>query len=411
MTQGTSLYVAITGHVDHGKSTLIGRLFYDTDSLPEEKLEEIRKISLETGEEMQFAFIMDHLEEERGRGITIDTAHTFFSTEKRQYVIIDTPGHKEFLKNMFTGSSHAEAAILIIDALEGVMDQTRRHCHILGLIGIKQLIVVVNKMDLIGYDKEKFDKIVIEITDLLESLSIRQNYNIPISAKEGVNVATKSEEPRWYNGPDVLQALDSFNELEVEEKDLRFPIQDVYELDGKPLAVGRVESGGMKKGQEVSILPSGKRSKILSIEKYPDRNIDFAEIEECVGINLDKSVSRGDLLTPPEESRTLTPGIVKTIRTNIFWIDSNPYNLGEEIIFRSTTQETVGKITKIYKAYDPADAEEVWENAEVIGDSQVAESLIELDKPIVTDSFNEIPEMGRFVLEREGYPVAGGIIL
>src|SRR4030067_956538 len=231
-----SLPIVIVGHVDHGKSTLIGRLLYDTGSLPEEKINEIRIASQNAGLEMEFSFLMDHLEEERQRGITIDIAQTFFNTDKRRYVIIDAPGHKEFLKNMITGSSQAEAALLLLDAAEGIRDQTRRHSYILGMLGLRQVAVIINKMDMVDYSKERFTALSDEITEIL----------------------------KWYAGPTVLQALDNFSALEVSNKSLRFPVQDEYTIDGRNIVVGRVEAGYIRKGDSVEILPDGERSSVLS---------------------------------------------------------------------------------------------------------------------------------------------------
>src|SRR3990170_6240062 len=262
-----SLSIVIVGHVDHGKSTLIGRLLYDTGSLPEDKIEEIKIASQQAGRELEFSFAMDHLEEERQRGITIDIAQTFFNSSKRQYVIIDAPGHKEFLKNMITGSSQAEAALLLIDAVEGVREQTKRHCFILEMFGIKQIVVLINKMDMVNYSRERFNTLSTEITELLSQLITRPishpatapvpqfpnspisqspnllSYIIPISARYGSNVATRDDRLKWFDGPTVLEALDRFETPEIEGKPLRFPVQDVYPINGKKVIVGRIEAG------------------------------------------------------------------------------------------------------------------------------------------------------------------------
>lgn len=226
-----ALPIVIVGHVDHGKSTLIGRLLYDTGCLPSDKFAEIQKSSEMLGKIVEFAFVMDCLEEERSRGITIDTTQTFFKTSKRRYVIIDAPGHKEFLKNMITGTSQAEAALLIIDSSEGIRDQTKRHAYILSMLGLKQICVLLNKIDLINYSQEQFLQLKKTVTEFLEGLSIRPTFVLPVSAIQGDNVATPSNEISWFDGPTVLEALDTFKELKVEEKPLRFPIQDIYSMD------------------------------------------------------------------------------------------------------------------------------------------------------------------------------------
>ncbi|MEE8484639.1 MAG: GTP-binding protein, partial [Nitrospinota bacterium] len=233
----TSFHVVIVGHVDHGKSTLIGRLLYDTNSLSTDRLEEIKRISADMGKEMEFAYVMDHLQEERERNITIDIAYTFFKTPKRRYVIIDAPGHKEFLKNMISGSSQAHGALLLVDASRGVEEQTRRHSFLLSLLGVKQIAVLVNKMDLLEWSREEFGKIRDSLLPVLERLEIFPEYIVPISAKLGANVADSCEELSWFDGPTVLETLDGFRAAQTQEKSLRFPIQDIYDANGSALAV------------------------------------------------------------------------------------------------------------------------------------------------------------------------------
>jgi len=436
MESDRSLPIVIVGHVDHGKSTLIGRLLYDTGSLPEEKMEEIRRASEAAGREMEFSFAMDHLEEERQRGITIDIAQTFFNTARRRYVIIDAPGHKEFLKNMITGSSQAEAALLLVDAVEGIRDQTRRHCFILGMLGIRQIAVLINKMDMVDYSRERFESLSAEIMGLFSRLTgrssdrfstppisdstIRPTFVIPISARHGANVAKREERLNWFTGPTVLEALDSFETLEVGDKPLRFPVQDVYEIEGKGIVVGRIEAGQIKKGEEVWILPEGERATVLSIEKFQEEGIELARAGECIGVCLDRPAVRGQVLVGNDRSihqasqrrgENGGPLVSRAIHANIFWMGEDAYLKGDPITFKCATQEVDGRIGTIYKRFDPATIEVVEKDAREIGAAEIAEVEISLDRPAVVDSFTEIPEMGRFVLERGGHPVAGGIIL
>jgi len=403
-----SLSIVIVGHVDHGKSTLIGRLLYDTGSLPEEKINEIRIASQTAGREMEFSFLMDHLEEERQRGITIDISQTFFNSDKRKYVIIDAPGHKEFLKNMITGSSQAEAALLLLDAAEGIRDQTRRHSYILGMLGLRQVAVIINKMDMVDYSKERFTALSDEITKILNQFNIQPSVIIPISARYGENVARPSESLKWYAGPTVLQALDNFSALEVSNKSLRFPVQDEYTIDGRNIVVGRVEAGYIRKGDNVEILPEGDRLSVLSIEKFLENDIKMAEAGECVGLCFDKPATRGQIVV---SNGNQIPRITEKIHANIFWMADNSYKKGEPVTFKCATQEVNGRINNIYKLFDPATIEIVDNDAEEIGAAEIAEVEIILEKSVVVDSFNEIPEMGRFVLEKMGHPVGGGIIL
>ncbi len=402
-----SLHIVIVGHVDHGKSTLIGRLFYDTGSLPPEKLEEIRKSSESLGKVFEFAYIMDNLEEERRKGITIDIAHTFFATAKRRYVIIDAPGHKEFLKNMVSGTSQAEAAFLLIDVSQGIQEQTLRHCYILSLLGIKQIAVIVNKMDLVGYSEKTFNDIKNQIEAVLAGLKVIPAYIIPISASKGENVAKKTEKLSWYSGPTVLEALDSFSPIEIEEKGLRFPVQDIYTLDDGPIAVGRVEAGVLCKGQEVYILPEKRKARITEIKKFIEEDMLEATTGECIGLRVEGGgLKRGDVLTDK-----VTSIITGSIHANIFWMVDKDYQLGIPVTFKCATQEVKGRIEKIHKRFDPASVEVVENNATTIKPAEIAEVDIKLERPVVVDKFSDIPELGRFVLEYAGYPVAGGIII
>jgi len=403
-----ALPIVIVGHVDHGKSTLIGRLLYDTGCLPADKYAEIQRSSEMLGRIVEFAFVMDCLEEERSRGITIDTTQTFFKTPKRRYVIIDAPGHKEFLKNMITGTSQAEAALLIIDAFEGIRDQTKRHAYILGMLGLKQICVLLNKIDLVHYSKDKFLELETEITDFLNQLNVHPTFILPISAIHGDNVATPSKKLSWFDGPTVLEALDTLHELKVEEKPLRFPIQDSYRIDGKKILVGRIESGRLVKGESLFLLPEKKKVIIKNIHKFMESEVTTASYEESIGISLQgrHRVERGHILTAD-----LSSMISDKIQANIFWMDSMGYREGETLLFRCVTQEIPCRIEKINKKFDPASMELIEKDASSIKGAEVADILIQLDQKVVVDPFNEIPEMGRFVLEKDGRPVAGGIIL
>jgi sulfate adenylyltransferase subunit 1 len=403
-----ALPIVIVGHVDHGKSTLIGRLLYDTNCLPPDKYSEIQKSSEMLGREVEFAFVMDCFEEERSRGITIDTTQTFFKTPKRRYVIIDAPGHKEFLKNMITGSSQAEAALLIIDAFEGIRDQTRRHAYILGMLGFKQVCVLLNKIDLVHYSKDKFFELKNQVIDFLIQLNIHPTFVLPISAIRGDNVAQPSEKMPWFDGLTVLQALDTFEPLKIEEKPLRFPIQDIYSVDGKKILVGRIEAGRLKREESLFLLPEKKKVVVKSIEKFLKNDAATAGLEESIGICLKgrHRIGRGRIL-----AGDLSSMISDSIRANIFWMDSRAHQKGETLLFRCVTQEIPCQIEKIYKKFDPASMELIEEEASSISGAEVADVMIHLRGQAVVDPFNDIPEMGRFVLEKDGRPVAGGIIL
>jgi small GTP-binding protein len=403
-----ALSIVIVGHVDHGKSTLIGRLLYDTGCLPPDKHSEIQRSSEMLGKTVEFAFVMDCLEEERSRGVTIDTTQTFFKTSKRRYVIIDAPGHKEFLKNMITGSSQAEAALLIIDALEGIREQTRRHAYLLGMLGLKQVCVVLNKMDLIHYSKEKFLELKEKVTEFLNRVHIHPSYVLPLSGILGDNVAVPSGKLSWFDGPTVLEALDTFESLKVEEKPLRFPIQDVYTLDGKKILVGRIEAGHLAPGDSLYLLPEKKKVVINKIRKFMTDDVATADYEESIGILLKgrHRVTRGQIL-----AGNLSSTISDRIPANLFWMDANPCHKGESLLFRCVTQDVPCRIESIFKKFDPASLEWIEEEPSSILGAEIASVLFHLERPVVVDPFSDIPEMGRFVLEKEGKPVAGGIIL
>ncbi len=409
--QKEKLKFVIVGHVDHGKSTLIGRLFFDTGSLPADKIAEIEKISKELGRDVEFAFMMDHLQEERDQGITIDTAQAFFHTDKRDYVVIDAPGHVEFTKNMITGASQAQAAILIVDAAEGVREQTRRHAYLLSMLGLTQVAVVINKMDLdtVNYSKQRFEQVVAELLEFCEPLGIKPMHIVPISAKQGENVAKKSTHMDWYIGPTVLELLDDFVvPSKPADKPMRFPIQDVYKVDDKRVLAGRVESGTISNGQDVVFLPSTSRSKITSIEQFLKPPLESASAGESIGITLQDSlfIERGQIAYPADSH----PQIGDTFKASLFWMSRQPMSVDEKLMIKCATQEISIKSCKIHRRINSSTLEVIEEDATELGNNEIAELTITTKSPIVVQSFSDFPELGRFVLVRGHDIVAGGII-
>jgi sulfate adenylyltransferase large subunit len=402
-----NLRLVLSGHVDHGKSTLIGRLFYDTDSLPEGKYDEIKSICDSLGKPMEFGYVMDHLQEERDQGITIDTAQTFFKTDRRHYTIIDAPGHVEFIKNMITGASQAEAAILIVDAEEGLQEQTRRHAYILSMLGLKQVVAVINKMDLVDYDQKRYQQVSKDLEKFLKKIKITPKEIVPISAMKGDNIAKKSEKIDWYQGPTILEALDKFEiEKPLTEKPLRLPVQDVYKWD-KRIIAGRISSGVIKKGDKITILPSGEETEVKSVLKYKE-DIDQAIAGDSVGIETKDKVfvDRGNVISEVKDKPTTT----KTLKANLFWMDKDPLKKGERVLFKLATQSVMAEITKFERVIDSSTLEVVGEGLDKLENRQTAQVEIETADEVVVDSFNEVPELGRFVLERTD-TVAGGIII
>ena len=409
MNEKEHLKFAIVGHVDHGKSTLIGRLFYDTGSLPEGKIEEIKKICDELGKDIEFGFIMDHLQEEREQGITIDTAQTFFKTDKRHYVIIDAPGHKEFTKNMITGASQAEAALLIVDADEGVQEQTKRHANILSMLNLQQVIVVMNKMDLVDYKEKRFEEVKKNLIEFLDSINIKPSYIIPISAKQGDNIANKSENMSWYTGKTVLEALDTFTpKVSPVEKPLRYPIQDVYKFDEKRVLAGRVEAGVLKKGSKLLFLPSNKESSITTIEDM-NGELEKAEAGKSTGITIEHPlfVERGEVACDPENDK---PTVTTRFKGKVFWMSKLPFNKSEKITLKCATQEVECIVEKIEKKLDSSTLAVLEEDASGLNEWEVGEMVFKTDAPVVIEGFDETPELGRFVLVKGEDVCAGGIV-
>ena len=408
MVIGNNLKFVIVGHVDHGKSTLIGKLLYDTNSLPADKIEEIKKISAEVGRKTEFAYLLDHLEEERKQGVTIDTTQVFFKTNKREYVIIDAPGHIEFVKNMVTGASQAEAAVLIVDVKEGVREQTKRHAYILSLLGIDQAIVVLNKMDLVDYSQQHFDRVREDVETFLDAIEIKPFYCIPISAIFGDNITIPSDKLSWYNGPTFLESLDSLKNLQPsEDKELLLPVQDIYKIDDKRITVGRVEAGKLQIHQVIKILPSGQTTKVKSIEKFPSQ-VDAAVAGESIGITTEEPVflNRGDIICQPDGEANLTD----TFDATIIWLSKNDFKRNEKITIRCATQETTAKVGKISKRIDSSTLDIIEQDGETLKNLEVGQVTIKTKNPIVVKSFNDVKELGRFVFVKDATICAGGII-
>lgn len=409
MTDRKNLKFVIIGHVDHGKSTLIGRLFFDTDSLPYDKIEEVKKASIDQdGTGIEFAFLMDHLREEREQGVTIDTAQTFFKTSKREYVIIDAPGHVEFVKNMITGASQAEAALLIVDVIEGVAEQTKRHANLISMLGLDQIIVVVNKMDETDYKEERFKEVKKDIGEFFNDIKIKGNFYIPISALKGENVVTHSKLMTWYKGPTILESLDSLKNRDLpKDKSLIFPIQDVYKVSGKRIAVGRIEAGYLEDGMEVKILPDGIKMKIKSIEKFNEKK-NRAIAGESIGIITESPVflQRGNVLC----IEGMEPITTNSFEANLIWLSKDEFDISERIKLRLATQEINGTVKSIKKRIDSSSLEILEENAKKLKNLEIGDIVFEAKTPISITKFNDIQELGRFVLVRGNDVVAGGII-
>ena len=401
--------LVIVGHVDHGKSTLVGRLLSDTGSLPEGKLEFVQDICDQQGKTFEFAFLLDALQEEQEQGITIDTSQIFFHTPKRKYVIIDAPGHKEFLKNMVTGAADAEAALRLIDAKEGVQEQSRRHGYILKLLGLTQVAVVINKMDLVGYDEKVYSKIKKEYSNFLKSLGVEAKEFIPVSAKLGINIAELKDEMPWYKGPTVLNMLDQFEKKpRPDHLPFRFPVQDVYKFDERRIIAGRVESGKLKVGDRIIFSPSNKQAVVKTIEAWSvNEQPVSATSSESIGFTLDEQifVERGNVCTLREE----LPIVSTTFDANVFWMGQHKLEKGRKFIIKLNTQEVECEVQEFKKAID-ASTLETLSNQDYIAKNDVAELTLKTRSPVAFDLFGSIATTGRFVLVDQ-YDVCGGGII
>ena len=401
--------IVIVGHVDHGKSTLVGRLLHETGSLPDGKLDMLKAVSARRGMPFEWSFLLDALQTERDQGITIDTTQIRFRTRSREVVLIDAPGHAEFLRNMITGASQADGAVLIIDALEGVRDQTRRHGYLLHLLGIRQVAVVVNKMDRVDFSATRFAEISDEISAHLVSLGVTPKAVIPISARDGDGVAERTPRLQWYDGPTVVEALDALEPARpLEQLALRLPVQAIYKFDDRRIIAGRIESGSFSAGDEIVIMPAGKIAKVRTVESWPVTPItDRQTAGSSVGITLDRElfVERGDVIAHVGQG----PRDTRRIRARIFWLHDKPLEKGAAILVRLGTRETRATVVAIEKAVDPGELSSV--EAGSIARNHVGEIDIALAYPLAADPHTENPRTGRLVIEVGGRIAGGGLVL
>jgi bifunctional enzyme CysN/CysC len=404
-----TLNIVIVGHVDHGKSTLLGRLYADTGSLAEGKLEKVQAICRQQGKEFEYAFLFDAFLEEQEQGITIDTARTFFIWKGRQYIIIDAPGHKEFLKNMISGAARAEAALLVIDALEGVKEQSKKHGYLLSLLGVRQFAVVVNKMDLVGYRQDVFDGIEKEYRDFLGQFQAVPQEVIPVSAKLGENIVSASSAMPWYGGSTVLEALSRFGkEAARSEQPLRFPVQDVYKFDARRILAGRVTTGRLRVGDKLVFSPSNKTAIIKSVEAF---NIEPPPTEvragQSVGVTLREQifVERGEIATHEAQ----LPLVSTAFRVNLFWLGKRPLEQGRKYQLRIATREVDCEVATIHRIIDTMDLAQQ-QGGTTVGKNQVAEVTLRMKSPIAFDLSASFEATGRLVLVDE-YDIAGGGII
>lgn len=413
MQNKEDMNIVIVGHVDHGKSTLMGRLLADTGSLPEGKLEQVKETCRRNSKPFEYAFLLDALKDEQSQGITIDTARCFFKTEKRDYIILDAPGHIEFLKNMITGASRAEAALLMIDAKEGVQENSRRHAYMLSMLGIRQIAVVINKMDLVDYDEKVFESVKAEYLEFLKQINITPKFVLPVSSFMGENIVKKSDKMPWYDGMCVLEVLDEFEcEEDKADQPFRMPVQDVYKFtrngDDRRIVAGTIETGSIRAGQEVVFYPSGKRSHIKNIEVFnadpievglPNMAIGFTTVEQIY-------ITRGELMSIEGEQ---APKTASRIAANVFWLGKKDLVPGKVYFLKIGAEKVNMELESIKGVINSSNLSST-DSRQAVGRNEVAECILRTDKPIAFDLVEDIAGTSRFVIV-DDYEIAGGGII
>jgi elongation factor 1-alpha len=415
MAEKPHLNLAVIGHIDHGKSTLVGRLMFETGAVPPHIIEKYREEAKAKGKEsFVFAWVMDSLKEERDRGITIDVAHQRFDTAKYYFTVVDCPGHRDFVKNMITGASQADAAILVCAGKEGVQSQTKEHVFLSRTLGINQLIIAINKMDEVNYDKARYEAVKAELSTLLKMVGYKPdeiNF-IPTSAFKGDNLAKPSENTKWYTGPTLLAALDL---LKLPEKPtslpLRIPVQDAYTISGiGTVPVGRVETGTMKPGDKIIFMPAKAVGEVKSIEMH-HQEIKEAVPGDNIGWNVrgveKKDIRRGDVCgpvaKPPVVAEEFTAQIVVLQHPSAITIGYTP-------VLHCHTAQVAGTITAILKKLDPKTGQVAAENPDFIKAGDAAVVTIKPAKPLCIEKVKEIPQLGRFAIRDMGMTIAAGMV-
>lgn len=401
--------IVIAGHVDHGKSTIIGRLLVDSGALPEGKLEQVKEKCRRTARPFEYAFLLDALKDEQAQGVTIDSARCFFKTKKRNYILIDAPGHTEFIKNMVSGASRAEAALLVIDALEGVQNNSKRHGLYLSLLGIDQICILINKMDQVNYSEARFNEVMSSYKEFLSRIHVKPLQFIPVSGFNGDNITASSANMKWYKGRTVLETMESFHSAELPvDKPFRMPIQDIYKFtaegDQRRIIAGTVESGRLCVGDEVIFYPSEKSSRVKSIECFNSERPSGVTAGYATGFTFEDQiyVKRGELAVKSGEK---APHTGRQIRTNLFWLGKKPVEVGNKYLLKTGASKIGVKVERIVSVLDASTAGFA-EKANV-DRHEIAECILLLDRELSFDTAEAYPGAGRFVLV-DDYNIAGG---
>ncbi|MDI3475975.1 MAG: elongation factor 1-alpha [Thermococcaceae archaeon] len=413
--------IVFIGHVDHGKSTTIGRLLFDTANIPENIIKKFEEMG-EKGKSFKFAWVMDRLKEERERGITIDVAHTKFETPHRYITIIDAPGHRDFVKNMITGASQADAAVLVVAATDGVMPQTKEHAFLARTLGINHIIVAINKMDMVNYDEKKFKQVAEQVKKLLMMLGYKDFPIIPISAWEGDNVVKKSDKMPWYNGPTLIEALDQIPEPpKPVDKPLRIPIQDVYSIKGVgTVPVGRVETGVLRVGDVVIFEPASTifhkpiQGEVKSIEMHHEP-LQEAYPGDNIGFNV-RGVGKNDIKRGDVAGHTTNPPTVvrprDTFKAQIIVLNHpTAITVGYTPVLHAHTLQVAVRFEQLLAKLDPRTGNIVEENPQFIKTGDSAIVVLRPTKPMVIEPVKEIPQLGRFAIRDMGQTVAAGMVI
>ncbi|MEM2974370.1 MAG: translation elongation factor EF-1 subunit alpha [Candidatus Micrarchaeia archaeon] len=416
MAEKEHMNLIFIGHVDHGKSTTVGRILYDTGAMSEQELKKLKEEAEKLGKAtFEFAFAMDKLKEERERGVTIDISHIEFKTPKYYFTVIDAPGHRDFVKNMITGASQADAAVLCVSAKDGIQPQTREHAFLAKVLGISQVIVAINKMDAVNYDRVKYEDLKQQLGTFLKNIGFKPEaiQYVPISALVGDNVGKKTIQMPWYQGPTLVESFDNLVvPPKLTDKPLRLPIQEVFSITGfGTVPVGRVETGTMKPGDRVIIMPSGITTEVKSIEMH-HQQLQMAKPGDNIGFNIkgvDKSqISRGEVVGPT----TAPPTVVDTFTAQIVVLNHpTAIAVGYTPVFHAHTAQFAGRVEEIVEKKDPKSGQTLQKNPDFIKTGDVAVVKIKPLKPVVLEKYSEFPPLGRFAIRDMGTTVAAGVVL
>jgi len=416
MAEKPHMNLVVIGHVDHGKSTTVGRLLFESGAIDEQTISKYKQEAAEKGKAgFEFAYVMDTVKEERERGVTIDLTYKKFETDKYYFTIIDAPGHKDFIKNMITGTSQADAAVLVVAATNSVQEQTKEHAFLAKTLGVGQLIVAVNKMDMVSYAQDKYDTAVSDVKKLITTYGWKADdvEFVPIAALKGDNIKDKSSEMSWYTGPTLL---DSLNKLKPPEKPtnlaLRMPIQDVYTITGiGTVPVGRIETGDMKLGQKIVSMPSGKSGELKTIEMHHEQ-MQSAGPGDNVGISIrglgKGDMKRGDVLgpadNPPTVAKEFTAKIVVLNHPSVLTIGYTP-------VFHINTSQVSCRVTQILKKINPKTGETLEENPDLLRNGDVAEIVCVPTRPTCIEKNSEFPQLAKVAIRDMGRTVAAGVCI